>query len=505
LGSSTTQAEFTLIGAGIMSATLAMLLKIVRPDASIVVYERLDSAALESSHPWNNAGTGHAALCELHYTPQQPNGEIDVAKALLVNDQFQRSLQFYSWLVDRAIIQAPSSFIGRVPHVGIAWGETDVAFLRARHNALVEHPQFAATAYTEDAATLHDWLPLVMRGRPADQLVAATRHDGGTDVNFGSLSRQIFAALERQGVQMLTGHHVDSIRRDPGQPWQVTVENRSNGEFLTTSSPFVFVGAGGTAIHLLQDSGIPEIKGVGGFPVSGQFLRCTNRELITTHNAKVYGRPATGAPPMTAPHLDTRLMDGKRGLMFGPFAGFTPKFLKQGSWLDFARSIRPDNFLTLLSVARSEIPLTAYLVRQVLQSRNSRVEHMRDFVPEAVTADWEQINAGQRVQIMRPTTNKRGILQFGTEIITASDGSIAGLLGASPGASTSTAIMVQILEKCFPSEFERWKPRLREAIPSLGIRLDDEPGLFAELEQHSFKTLGLDSLDTKVMDPALHP
>jgi malate dehydrogenase (quinone) len=494
-----------LIGAGIMSATLAMLLKIVRPEASIVVYERLDSAALESSHPWNNAGTGHAALCELHYTPQLPNGEIDVSKALLVNDQFQRSLQFYSWLVEQRIIKDPSSFISRVPHVGIAWGESDVAFLRARHNALVEHPQFAATSYTEDAATLLEWLPLVMRGRPAGQLVAATRHDGGTDVNFGSLARQLFAALERRGVELLTGHHVESISRDPGQPWQVTVENRSTGELITTSSPFVFVGAGGTAIHLLQDSGIPEIKGVGGFPVSGQFLRCTNPELIATHNAKVYGRPATGAPPMTAPHLDTRLMDGKRGLMFGPFAGFTPKFLKQGSWFDFARSIRPDNLLTLLSVARSEIPLTAYLVRQLLQSRNSRVEHMRDFVPEAVTSDWEQINAGQRVQIMRPATNKRGILQFGTEVITASDGSIAGLLGASPGASTATAIMLQVLEKCFPSEFDGWKPRLREAIPSLGIPLDDEPQMFAELEQHSFRTLRLDSTETKVLDPALQP
>ena len=486
-----THVDIALVGGGIMSATLGTLMHMVRPDATIAVFERLDAVALESSDPWNNAGTGHAAFCELHYTPEKGNGEIDVSKALLVNDQFHLSLQMYSWLVEQGIVKDPATFVNPIPHVGIAWGEGDVDFLRRRHDALGRFPQFSATEFSDRSDTLTEWLPLVMHQRRSREPIAATRYQVGTDVNYGTLSRQLFSALERGGTTVHTGTEITSISRDPGGPWTLMAHNRNSGTRRKVNADFVFVGAGGTALHLLQKSGIREIKGIGGFPVSGQFLRCTNPDLIALHNAKVYGRPATGAPPMTAPHLDTRVMEGKRGLMFGPFAGFTPRFLKRGSMLDFARSIKVDNILTMLSVARTELPLTAYLIRQVLQSMSDRVDHLRGFVPSAIEQDWELIQAGQRVQVMRPVPGKRGVLQFGTEVITANDGTIAGLLGASPGASTATAIMLNVMERCFPADFKAWQPKLREVIPSLGIDLVDNPVLLRDLDARANRSLKL--------------
>ena len=491
--------DITLIGGGIMSATLGMLLKIVRPDASITLFERLESVALESSDPWHNAGTGHAALCELHYTPRRTDGSIDIQKALLVHEQFQLSLQFYAWLVEQGIVTRPQSFINPVPHVGFVQGADDVNFLRMRHEALIGTPQFAQTMFSNDPDQIGEWLPLMAKDREMSVPIAATRNEGGTDVNFGALTKHLVNALEQRGVEVLTGHQVENVERTPNGHWKVTGKNRATGEQRSHVSGFVFVGAGGTALPLLQKSGIPEIKGFGGFPVSGQFLRSTNPELIAMHSAKVYGKPASGAPPMTAPHLDTRMIDGRRGLLFGPFAGFTPKFLKKGSWLDFGRSIRKDNIGTLLAVARDEMPLTAYLIKQVLQSKSARVNHLRGFVPSATEGDWELVQAGQRVQIMRPTARKRGVLQFGTEIITSEDGSIAGLLGASPGASTATAIMLDVMQRCFATEFAAWQPALREAIPSLGVNLAQANGLFQELSDHTTRVLDLHSESRKVM------
>ena len=376
-------------------------------------------------------------------------------------------------------------------HVGIARGAAEVEFLRKRHAALVTRRPFADTVFTDDPAHIAQWLPLVMEGRDRDEPIAVTRNDTGTDVNFGALSKVLFDGLRGMGVDVRTGHEVTDLERASTGGWNVAVRNRASGERSRVTSGFVFVGAGGAALHLLQKSGIREIRGVGGFPVSGQFLRCTNPELVEQHHAKVYGRPATGAPPMTAPHLDSRVIDGRRGLMFGPFAGFTPKFLKQGSLLDLARSVRQDNILTMLNVARHELPLTAYLIRQVLQTTKARVEQLRRFVPDAREGDWELIHAGQRVQVMRPTATSRGVLQFGTEVITSEDGTISGLLGASPGASTATAIMLDVLKRCFPREWSSWHPVLKDVVPSLGISLADEPALFEELHQRSERVLQL--------------
>lgn len=489
MSSSVPHFNATLIGGGIMSATLGMLLRQARPDTSMVMIERLDKVGEESSNGWNNAGTGHAALCELHYTPQRADGTIDVSKAIQVNEQFQLSVQFYTWLVENGLVEHASEFINPVPHIGFCKGEADVAFLRARHEALAKETLFSGIEFSDDPAVINEWAPLLLAGRQGNEPIAATRSIAGTDVNFGVLTTRLVNRLESDGMELHLGNEVTDLERE-GKGWKVTTRNRLSGETWIHTSDFVFVGAGGTAVLLLQKSGIAEIKGVGGFPVSGQFLRCKNPEIIANHHAKVYGRPATGAPPMTAPHLDSRVIAGERGLLFGPYAGFTPKFLKRGSYSDLLRSVKPDNLLTMLTVAKDEIPLTAYLIKQVLQSRSDRVDQLRNFYPEAGEGDWELIHAGQRVQVMRPTPKKRGILQFGTEVIAAEDGSIAGLLGASPGASTATAIMVDIMKRCFPAEYPSWQTKLETLLPSLNANLASEPVLYQEICERADAALG---------------
>ena len=493
----------TLIGGGIMSATLGMLLRQAQPDTKLVMIERLDKVGEESSNGWNNAGTGHAALCELHYTPQRSDGSIDVSKAILVNEQFQLSVQFYTWLVENGIVENPSTFINPVPHLGFARGEADVAFLRARHAALAQETLFSGIEFTEDPSVIRDWAPLLMAGRKGNEPIAATRSVAGTDVNFGVLTKRLVTALQEDGMALHLGNEVTDLERH-GNGWKVTSRNRLSGESWTHTTDFVFVGSGGTAVLLLQKSGIPEIRGIGGFPVSGQFLRCTNPDVIARHNAKVYGRPAVGAPPMTAPHLDSRVFEGERSLLFGPYAGFTPKFLKRGSYLDLAKSVHRDNLLTMLTVAKDEVPLTTYLVKQVLQSSSDRMEQLRVFYPDAQDEDWELIEAGQRVQVMRPTPHKRGILQFGTEVIAAADGSIAGLLGASPGASTATAIMVDIMKRCFPSEFASWQPFLEPLLPGLNANLATDAALYEQICARADAVLGtrIGAGDAPVSAPA---
>jgi malate dehydrogenase (quinone) len=476
VGSTTPDVDVALVGGGIMSATLGMLFKQMRPDWSIVVYERLSEVAAESSDPWNNAGTGHAALCELNYTPERKDGSINIRKALLVNAQFHESRQFWSHLVEQQILPDPAEFIRPIPQMSYVSGCEDVEFLRKRYDALARQPLFESLQISENWDQIEQWAPLMMDGRERDAPIAMTRSEEGTDVNFGALTRFLFSALEREGVEVRTSHDV---------------KDRKGGRRSTVASRFVFIGAGGRAIHLLQRAGISEAKGYGGFPVSGQFLRCTNLELIARHSAKVYGKPQVNAPPMSMPHLDTRMIDGKRGLLFGPYAGFTPKFLKRGSNLDLLRSIKPDNILTMLTVAKDERALTMYLIRQVLQKHLARIETLRDFIPLAQVEDWDLIHAGQRVQTMKRLSHKRGALVFGTEVVSARDGSMAGLLGASPGASTTVSIMLNVIKHCFPAEYASWRPRLREMLPSHDIALHETPQLLDEIRTHTAKVLHL--------------
>lgn len=486
-----TDVDVVLIGGGIMSATLGMLLTQMRPDWSIVAYERESRVATESSDAWNNAGTGHAALCELNYTPVRPDGSIDTSKAVLVNQQFHESRLFWSHLVEQGQLPAPETFVRPIPHMSYVSGEDDVKFLRNRYDALKKSPLFGSLVLSEDHAEFEEWAPIMMKGRDSSTPMAMTNSNAGTDVDFGRLTSLLFDALIAQGVSVQVNHEVKDLERRDGGTWQVRVEDRQSGDRSVVTSRFVFVGAGGRAIHMLQKSGIKEAEGYGGFPVSGQWLRCINNELIAQHRAKVYGKSQVNAPPMSMPHLDTRVIGAERGLLFGPYAGFTPKFLKQGSNLDLFSSIKPDNIMTMLSVAREEMPLTLYLIKQVMQKHISRVEVLRDFVPEANGDDWELVHAGQRVQTMKRSNGWRGKLEFGTEVVSSRDGTIAGLLGASPGASTAVSIMLNIIERCFPDEYAEWKPRLQDVIPSHGVALGENPALLNEVVTSTAKTLKL--------------
>lgn len=490
---STVEYDVALIGGGIMSATLGALIKQLQPDWSIVVYERLNELARESSGGWNNAGTGHAAFCEMNYTPEQKDGSIDVTRALKINQQYHESRQFWAHLTAQGALEEPDTFIHSVPHLSWVVGDDDISYLQRRHAAMSAHPQFARMTYTDDSSTIASWAPLMADGRDPGQKMAMTRSDEGTDVDYGAMTRQLFAGIQRSGAEIRTGNSIHALQKQRDGRWHLKVKNRNTGAITTEAARFVFVGAGGRAIQLLQQSGIAEVRGFAGFPVSGQFFRCTNPELIQRHGVKVYGKPHLGAPPMSAPHLDTRVIDGEHGLLFGPYAGFSPKLLKHGSWKDFFGSIRPHNILTMLAVAKDEVPLTKYLIGEVLQSNEKRLDALREFIPSAKGSDWRLLTAGQRVQVMRPTPKKRGVLQFGTELICAADGSIAGLLGASPGASTGTSIMLDLLRACFPEEEKAWRPKLEEMIPSYGQPLGANPALLDEIRDHTNRILGLQS------------
>jgi len=242
---------------------------------------------------------------------------------------------------------------------------------------------------------------------------------------------------------------------------------------------------------LLQKARIPEIRGYGGFPVSGEWLKCDNPEVVNRHNSKVYGMAELGAPPMSVPHLDARVVDGQHSLLFGPYAGFKPKFLKTGSWFDLFASLRWHNLLPMISVALQDFGLLRYLIREIFASRQKRLQALYRFYPDANPEDWVPEVAGQRVQIIKPDPKKLGVLQFGTEVVASADGSIAGLLGASPGASTAVPIMIDVLEKCFPDNLEKWESQLREMIPTYQRGSLGTPSQSAKQAKRTAKALGI--------------
>ncbi|MFD1362851.1 malate:quinone oxidoreductase [Lentibacillus salinarum] len=487
-----TTTDVILIGAGVMSATLGSLLKELAPDWNITVFEKLENPGEESSNVWNNAGTGHSALCELNYTPEQPDGSIDTSKALNINEKFQVSKQLWSYLVNSKLIENPQDFIMPLPHMSLVHGENNVRFLKKRFEALTENPLFQGMEFSDDPETLKEWMPLIMDERTVDQPMAATKVDSGTDVNFGALTRKLLAHLANQNVTINYNHTVDDIQRTEDGSWEVKVRNFERSTLQTHTSNFVFIGAGGGALPLLQKTGIPESKHVGGFPVSGLFLVCDNPEVVEKHHAKVYGKAPVGAPPMSVPHLDTRYIDGRKTLLFGPFAGFSPKFLKTGSNLDLLGSVKPNNVFTMLAAGAKNVPLTKYLMEQLMLSKEQYIEELREFVPDANSEDWDVVTAGQRVQVIKDTdASGRGTLQFGTEVVNATDGSIAALLGASPGASTAVSIMLEVIEKCFPQYVDEWTPKIKEMIPSYGVSLKDHPELARDIHSTTAKALGL--------------
>jgi malate dehydrogenase (quinone) len=491
MSSKETKTDVILIGAGIMSATLGTLLKELVPEWEITVFEKLPNAGQESSNEWNNAGTGHAALCELNYTVEKSDGSVDISKAVKINEQFQLSMQFWSYLVQRGLINNPQDFIMPLPHMSFVQGEQNVAFLKKRFEALSNNPQYQDMEFSDDPKKLMDWIPLVMQGRVSNEPIAATKIDSGTDVNFGALTRMLFGHLASKNVHLHYNHSVNNINRTSDGLWELKVRDIHSGETKRHTAKFVFIGGGGGSLHLLQKSGIPEGKHIGGFPVSGIFMVCNNPDVINQHHAKVYGKAKVGAPPMSVPHLDTRYIDNKKSLLFGPFAGFSPKFLKTGSMFDLVTSIKPNNVLTMLAAGAKEMSLTKYLIQQVMLTKEQRMEELREFIPNAKMEDWDIVVAGQRVQVIKDTPDGKGKLQFGTEVITAADGSIAALLGASPGASTAVHVMLEVISRCFPNQIEDWEPKIKEMIPSYGLPLLENPSLLHEINELTAQMLGL--------------
>lgn len=483
--------DVVLIGGGIMSSTLGTLVHRLEPDWSIAIFERLGKIGVESTNPWNNAGTGHSALCELNYTPEKPDGSIDISKAVSINEQFQLSRQFWSTLVADGTIPDPEAFISPVPHMSFVWGDENVEYLRKRWEALKDHPLFLGMEFSDDAEVIRSWTPLLIPGRRRDQPIAATRITSGTDVDFGALNHLLTDALVDDGTQLHLDTTVTGLKRTKDGLWRVRTRYEVGGSIHEYLARFVFVGAGGGALNLLQRSGIPEIRGYGGFPISGEFLRCDEPEVVERHHAKVYGKADGKAPPMSVPHLDTRVVDGVPSLLFGPYAGFSTKYLKRGSFLDLFRALRWHNLGTFIGAGLRNLSLVSYLVGQVVASSRDKFDELRKFVPNADYGDWYLITAGQRVQIMKRDANGTPIIPLGTEVIHGGDGSIAGLLGASPGASTAVPIMLELIEKCFPGRVEAWTPKLKQLIPSYGTALADDPKLAMTTMAATAKALGI--------------
>lgn len=475
-----------------MSATLGTLIKQVQPDWSIEIFESANQVAIESSNAWNNAGTGHAALCELNYMPEGKDGSLSTAKAIDINEQFQLSRQWWSTLVQKGILGEPSSFINPTPHMTFVRGESNVDYLRRRYELLKEEPLFSDMEFSDDPAQIAEWAPLLIDRRSKDEVIAATRSLSGTDVDFGSVTRQLLDYLVAEGAQLHLGTRVKKLQRRADGSWDVHVRHTAGHGKTKVNAKFVFVGAGGGALPLLQSSKIPEIKGFGGFPISGKFLKCDDPEIVRLHRAKVYGKAAVGAPPMSVPHLDTRIVDGKESLLFGPYAGFSPNFLKKGSWWDLFGSIRLHNLGPMIKVGLTQWSLEKYLLGELMAGREKQMKTLREYMPTARTSEWEMTTAGQRVQVMKKDPEKGGVLQFGTEIITGADGSIAGLLGASPGASTAVYAMLGVIERCFPDQFEgAWGRVFKEQVPSLGKGLNGDPEAAAASLARTNAALGL--------------
>ncbi|HGN9371963.1 TPA: malate dehydrogenase (quinone) [Citrobacter pasteurii] len=503
------ETDVLLIGGGIMSATLGTYLQELEPQWSMTMVERLDGVAQESSNGWNNAGTGHSALMELNYTPKKADGSISIEKAVEINEAFQISRQFWAYQVNNGVMHEPRSFITTVPHMSFVWGDENVNFLRARYTALQQSTLFRGMRYSEDHAQIKEWAPLVMEGRDPKQKVAATRTEIGTDVNYGEITRQLIASLQKKpnfALQLST--EVRGFKRNADNSWTVTVADLKNNEAEhAIKAKFVFIGAGGAALKLLQETDIPEAKGYAGFPVGGQFLVAENPDVVNRHLAKVYGQASVGAPPMSVPHIDTRILDGKRVVLFGPFATFSTKFLKNGSLWDLLSSTTTSNFMPMVNVGLDNFDLVKYLVSQVMLSDDDRFAALQEYYPEAKKEDWRLWQAGQRVQIIKSDEEKGGVLRLGTEVVSDKDGTIAALLGASPGASTAAPIMLHLMEKVFKDKVAspEWQTKLKTIIPSYGTKLNGNVDATEQELQYTSEVLGLKYDKPQVADEAPKP
>lgn len=485
--------DVVLIGGGIMSATLGTMLHEFDPNLKIALFERLKDVARESSSAWNNAGTGHSAFCELNYTTEKKDGSVDISKAEKIAEQFEISKQFWAYLISKGYIDSPREFINSCPHMSLVFGEKDIEFLKKRHETMIKSHLFEGMEFSENHDKLREWVPLVMRSRNASEKLAATRATMGTDVDFGALTKKLVKHLEESSnVEVFRYHEIKDIDDNNGK-WRMKIKDRLNNHPVEVEADFVFIGAGGYALPLLDSSGIEESKGYGGFPVSGQWLVTKDPELIAMHHAKVYTQATVDAPPMSVPHLDLRIIDGEKALLFGPFAGFSTKFLKNGSYLDLPESVNFKNIRSLFGAWWHNLSLTRYLIRQVTMNKDQRIAHLRDFIKDANADKWELMLAGQRVQIIKKDEAEGGKLEFGTEVVTNKQGTIASLLGASPGASTAAFAMINILEKCFGDKLQKeWRDKLLEMVPTYGRKLKDNAELTDRVRNYTKEKLELE-------------
>ncbi|WP_299134214.1 malate dehydrogenase (quinone) [uncultured Tenacibaculum sp.] len=469
--------DLICVGGGIMSANLGLLAKLLNPEIKILILEKLNDVAQESSAAWNNAGTGHSALCELNYCPENQDGTISIEKAIKICKEYEISKQFWAYLVEEKLIDAPENFVKPVKHHSWVLGKMNSDYLEKRYKAFKEHYMFDSIEFTRDPEKMKEWFPLIIKNREGNEVMAASRIDRGTEVNYGVLTKKIFKILEEKyDTPVHCNYEVLDIDPDPEIDWTVEVKNTKTGKIKNIDAEHVFIGAGGGSLLLLQKVEIDEKEGYGGFPVSGEWLVCNNEEIIKQHEAKVYSKAGIGDPPMSTPHLDTRYIDGEKQLMFGPFAGFSPKFLKKGSNLDLFKSIQFDNIPSMLGAFWHNLPLTKYLVEQVMMDKEDRMESLRKFIKKAKSEDWDVMKAGQRVQIIKKDEYEGGKLQFGTEVISSKNGSITCLLGASPGASTATSIMLSVLEKAFPEILTTSKVKimLEKMVPFYNTEISEE-------------------------------
>lgn len=488
--------DLICVGGGIMSGTLALLMKLLDPESKILIFERLPKVGRESSEAWNNSGTGHSAFCELNYTPEQENGSIDVSKAIDIFSQFERSKEFWAHLVKQDLIREPLRFIHSTPHHSWVRGQKNVDFLKKRYAAMQKNFMFKSMKYSEDAETLEKWFPLIMKDRDISEAMAATRMELGTEVNFGELTENYFDILEQHfNTPVLTEHEVLDVDPESDDEWSVEVKNLKTKKKRYLDAKHVFIGAGGGALPLLQKVEIEEKDGYGGFPVSGQWLTCNNREVIEQHAAKVYSKAGTNAPPMSVPHLDTRYINGKKELLFGPFAGFSTKFLKNGSYSDLFKSIKWKNIPSLWGVFWHNLDLTEYLIKEVRMDHEDRMNELRDFVKDAKSDEWELKVAGQRVQIIKRDKEHGGSLEFGTDVVHSKDGAITALLGASPGASTAVDIMLKVLEFAYPEKMKSsaWQEKLDEIIPFWDKDADADEEQFKSVQKDNSKVLKIEA------------
>ena len=491
--------DVVMVGAGVMSTTLATYLQELEPDWKIEVFERLDGVALESSNGWNNAGTGHSGFAELNYTPELPDGTIETKRAVGIAEQFEVSRQFWAHQIGRGHMQQPQSFVNPTPHMSFVWGDANIEYLRKRHAALTKNPLFYGMQFSQDQSQIKAWAPLLIEGRDPAQKVAATYMPLGTDVNYGVVTNQLMQSLQKSpNFTLKLQHEVRALRQNADKTWNVTVADLADGaKERTVKAKFVFVGAGGAALKMLQASGIPESRNYAGFPVGGEWLAIENPAITSRHDVKAYGKAAEGSPPMSVPHLDARKLDGKDVVLFGPFALQSTKFLKQGSWFDLFSSINHDNIGGMLRVGIHNLDLVKYLVQQAVLTDDDRQRAVQEYFPNIKREDWRLAVAGQRVQVIKRDPKEGAVLQFGTEIVSDQDGTIAALLGASPGASTAPHIMINLMTRVFPQQMTDagWKPRLQQIVPSYGRKINDTPALTNEIRRMTSSALNLPYLE----------